>query len=104
MSSRGPRPQARLLLSTALSVAVAAGCAKLLSYDDYHARDETTDALLIADVSESSVEADVSDAAEPAARIPSRPAGPQSASGKGRTLWIGVRRFRLGSGDLSGGL
>lgn len=76
-------------------------CAKLLSYDDYRARDEGADSGIVVDAAEDSA-TDANDGGTMPARVPARPAGSTAPSGKGKTLWLAARRFKLGSVDLSG--
>lgn len=75
------------------------GCAQLLSYDDYQPRSDAPDAFVDAtgDATDAATDAD---AGEPPVRLPARPSGPTMASGKGKSIWVAVRRFRLGSVDL----
>lgn len=68
-------------------------CAQLLSYDDYSARPNAP-----ADTgSRPDVSTEVSDAPEGPLHVPGRPPGEPIASGKGKTLWFGMKRMYLGS-------
>lgn len=78
----------------ALFPVVAASCAQVLGYDEYRAR--TADAGTPGDASASDADAVVDAPAEPA-RPPARPAGAAKASGKGRTLWLAIKRMYIGS-------
>jgi len=85
-------------LIVAAPIAIGA-CAQLLSYDDYRERPAT-----VADVgttSDGSI-AETPDAELGPARPPPRPAGPATPSGKGKTLWVAVKRMYVGSTTLSG--
>ena len=89
------------------AAASLAACAQLLSYDDYRERVADTNTSFDSGVSvETNIEetvAEVADTGPPPHRVPTRPAGEPIASGAGRTLWLGVRRYRLGTMDPSGG-
>lgn len=72
----------------------AVACAQILSYDDYSARPEVKDTAP-ADVS--TEVGDAADAPEGPARPPLRPAGAAAPSGKGKTIWLGVKHMYVGS-------
>lgn len=89
------------LLGAAL---VAPACAQVLGYDDYRAREapapETNDTGVAVDTAPDVP--DAADAGEPPIRPPGRPSGEPVASGKGRTLWLAIKAYRLGSIDPAG--
>ncbi|MGZ3454610.1 MAG: hypothetical protein ACXWUG_03760 [Polyangiales bacterium] len=74
-------------------------CAKLLSYDDYSERPAAT-----ADTSVQTDSADEAavDAALITAHPPARPEGERKPSGKGKTLWLAVKRYHFGEQNLDG--
>lgn len=87
----------RLLLAAALPLFA---CARILSYDDYEARPAPIDSGVV-DTAVEDVQPDA-DAGSPPARVPARPPGPATASGKGKTLWLAVRRYTYGLTDATG--
>lgn len=91
------RPAVLGLISITASLSA---CAQLLSYDDYQAR-EAADATTFDAPSEAAVDAN-EDTGPPPVRIPPRPSASATPSGKGKTLWVAVRRFRMGTIDFSG--
>lgn len=84
-----------------------AACAQLLSYDDYRERVVDTGTAEISVAAETAVEDTVAEVVNDSGpqpfRVPVRPAGEATPSGTGRTLWLAVRRYRLGTSDPSGG-
>jgi hypothetical protein len=84
----------RLLLAVPF---FALACAKLLSYDEYAARPETDGGAGVDGAGEAAI-----DSAPPAARPPLRPEGERKASGKGKTLWLAVKRYHFGEQNLDG--
>jgi len=82
---------ATILLAPALFLA----CAQILSYDDYSARPAAT--TVDTGPAKADVSTEVSDAPEGPATPPQRPAGTPEPSGKGKTLWFGMKRMYLGS-------
>ncbi len=96
----------RLASLTAFSLLTA--CAQVLSYDDYRERvapappvDSSVAAEADVDVPDTAVSD--ADAGEPPLRIPTRPAGEAKPSGTGKTVWLAVRHYYLGTVDPSGG-
>lgn len=75
------------------------GCAKLLSYDDYEPRPS---AQVDVGVEVAVEDTSVADTGPPPARVPSRPAGPTTPSGKGKTLWLAARTYAYGLTDSTG--
>lgn len=75
---------------------VFVGCAQILGYDDLSARqdDATTGVDVASDQSIDSSEV-VVETGPPSASLPVRPPGPAVPSGKGKTLWLIVRRYYL---------
>lgn len=78
--------------------ALALACAQVLSYDEYTARPADAGPSGDSAVTDSSGDGVVVDAAAGPARPPTRPEGlPATPSGKGRTLWVAVKRIYIGS-------
>jgi hypothetical protein len=71
-------------------------CSQLLAYDDYRERplDGSVDSGAV--VTDSFV-GETNDAEPGPARPPARPAGSQTPSGSGKTLWVAVKRMYVGS-------
>ena len=85
---------------------VSLGCAQVLSYDDYRARVDATAPDVSVPVDTSVVDTfvpDTFDSGPPPFRIPSRPTGVAMASGTGKTIWLGVKKYYLGTIDPTGG-
>jgi hypothetical protein len=84
-----------------------AACAQVLSYDDYRERvaPSAIDSGVTTDVDAApeQEEAGDADAADPPIRPPARPAADAKPSGTGKTLWLAVRKYYLGTVDPSGG-
>lgn len=72
-----------------------AACAQLLSYDDYTERPASTpdSATIVTDT----FVPETGDADPGPARPPARPEGAVAPSGKGKTLWVAVKRMFVGS-------
>jgi hypothetical protein len=85
----------RLLLAMPL---LGLACAKILSYDDYSAKPEV-DAAPAIDTSPGEAAVDSGPAS---ARTPPRPEGERKPSGKGKTLWLAVKRYHFGEQNLDG--
>ncbi len=86
------------------AVFAALSCAQVLGYDDYRARDRTTPAPIdtgIADTGAPEPET-AADTGEPPFRAPARPIGDAAPSGSGKTLWLAIKTYRLGSIDPAG--
>jgi len=88
--------------SLLVAIFVAAGCAQVLGYDDYRAREERDAAPVDTGAVVDSAIADVADAGEQPFRTPTRPPGDPVASGSGKTLWLAFKTYRLGSVDPAG--
>ncbi len=88
-----------------LSLCAVASCAQVLSYDDYHARPTAVPDASIEDtaVAEDTFVPEVVDSGPQPIRVPVRPAGAPTPSGKGKTLWLAVRVYYLGTVDPGDG-
>ena len=93
-SSRLMWMRALLLLPPIVVIA----CAQVLSYDDYRTReiDSGVPEVAIDTAPEAEV---IVDTGPPPARVRARPTGVAMASGKGKTLWLGVHVYHLGTLD-----
>jgi hypothetical protein len=88
--------------------ASSVACAQVLGYDDYRARQgedrvEIDSAIedTYVDTFVEEVGGDAEDSGPAPHRIPARPEGAATPSG-GKTLWLGVRTYRLGAVDPDG--
>jgi len=92
------------LVATFLGLApvlLAVACASILGYDDLSARkDEAPTPEIGADVVDDvpAVEAEIGP--DESVRPPARPPGTAAPSGKGKTLWLAVKRFYLSTQSL----
>lgn len=82
------------------SLVLAAGCAQLLSYDDYQAR-PAADASSGDGSNEAATDAP-GDTGPVPIHPPARPAGAAMPSGKGKTIWSAVKHYYFGSTNASG--
>jgi hypothetical protein len=82
----------KALATLGVAAVCVEGCASLLGYDDLSARSDEQDAATFDTAADTSA-----DAVSPAAHPPDRPPGARSASGKGKTLWLMMKRVYLGS-------
>ena len=86
-----------------LPVASALACAQVLSYDDYRARESVVvppDTGVAPDTEP--VVADTADVGLPPLHPPARPSGEAKPSGTGKTLWLAIRSYELGTVDPAG--
>jgi len=94
-----PRRIAATITIAMTSGALVCACGTLLGYDDLTAREDLPDTRPIDTGAEASAEdtTPVGDTADLPVRPPGRPPGKVEPSGKGRTLWLIVRRQYLSS-------
>ncbi|MGZ3418909.1 MAG: hypothetical protein ACXVEF_00390 [Polyangiales bacterium] len=92
-----------MLRATAVFAAFSlTACAQLLSYDDYQGREPSVDATTPDTSAEASVDgAGDAETGTTPVRVPARPTASATASGKGKTMWLAVRKFKLASVDLT---